>query len=170
MLDILMRQATPKIIVGDPNQQIYMFRGAVNALDSVQADNVFYLTQSFRFGPEIAYVANCCLTTLKGKDDRTLVGGKKRDFLKEVSPETSECGGQVAILAATNAKLFTQAVHLICHSSRAIQPTGYFAGGIKEYRNEIDQITFVQYCLKLCRCTVFQTIQLYPLNFLRHTS
>ena len=30
-----------------------------------------------RFGPEIAFVANKCLTAFKEKDHRTLVGGKK---------------------------------------------------------------------------------------------
>ena len=56
MLDIFLGQeGTPKVIVGDPNQQIYMFRGAINALERVEADNTFYLTQSFRFGPEIAF-------------------------------------------------------------------------------------------------------------------
>ena len=30
-----------------------------------------------RFGPEIAFAANKCLTAFKGKDHRTLVGGKK---------------------------------------------------------------------------------------------
>ena len=33
-----------------------------------------------RFGPEIAYVANKCLTAFKDKDSRTLVGGKKVEF------------------------------------------------------------------------------------------
>ena len=51
----------PVILVGDPNQQIYQFRGAVNALHSFDADRTFYLTQSFRFGPEVAFAANCCL-------------------------------------------------------------------------------------------------------------
>ena len=39
-----------------------------------------YLTELLtfdRFGPEIAFVANKCLTAFKEKDHRTLVGGKK---------------------------------------------------------------------------------------------
>ena len=35
MLDIFLKQKTPKIVVGDPHQQIYMFRGAVDALKEV---------------------------------------------------------------------------------------------------------------------------------------
>jgi len=79
MLDIFMNQKVSRVIVGDPHQQIYMFRGAVNALDIVVPTHTYYLTQSFRFGPEIAFIANKTLLELKGIDERTLVGGKKRD-------------------------------------------------------------------------------------------
>ena len=34
--------------------------------------------QSFRFGPEIAYVASCVLDVLKGVRNKTLVGGAKK--------------------------------------------------------------------------------------------
>ena len=61
MFHIFNKQATPKIIVGDPHQQIYGFRGAINALDHVESTHVLKLTQSFRFGPEIAFAANCIL-------------------------------------------------------------------------------------------------------------
>ena len=45
IIDILTHQPQGKILVGDPHQQIYSFRGAVNAMDSITADTVFYLTQ-----------------------------------------------------------------------------------------------------------------------------
>ncbi len=45
LTDVLLRQQTPKILVGDPHQQIYSFRGAVNAMQKVEATHVFYLTQ-----------------------------------------------------------------------------------------------------------------------------
>ena len=35
ILDIFNKQDINKIIVGDPNQQIYAFRGAVNALGTI---------------------------------------------------------------------------------------------------------------------------------------
>ena len=47
VLDIFDKQRHNKIIVGDPNQQIYMFRGAVNALDSIDATHIYHLTQRF---------------------------------------------------------------------------------------------------------------------------
>ena len=82
ILDIFNKQDINKIIVGDPNQQIYAFRGAVNALGSVEATQTYHLTQSFRFGPAIGLVANTCLEQLSSVKRQTLVGGKKQDFLR----------------------------------------------------------------------------------------
>jgi superfamily I DNA/RNA helicase len=48
------------VFVGDPNQQIYMFRGSVDAMNLVTGPTL-PLTQSFRWGPEIARVANTIL-------------------------------------------------------------------------------------------------------------
>ena len=45
--DIFQRQTKARIMVGDPHQQIYAFRGAINAMDMVQATRTFYLTQVF---------------------------------------------------------------------------------------------------------------------------
>jgi len=45
--DIFQRQKMARIMVGDPHQQIYGFRGAINAMDLVQATHTFYLTQVF---------------------------------------------------------------------------------------------------------------------------
>ena len=45
--DILLKQETPKILVGDPHQQIYSFRGALNAMQNVEASHTFYLTQVY---------------------------------------------------------------------------------------------------------------------------
>ena len=43
--DILLSQSCAKILVGDPHQQIYAFRGARNALQEVKGTHTFYLTQ-----------------------------------------------------------------------------------------------------------------------------
>ena len=34
-------------MVGDPHQQIYAFRGAINAMDMIQSTRTFYLTQVY---------------------------------------------------------------------------------------------------------------------------
>ena len=130
MLDIFMHQQTTRVIVGDPNQQIYLFRGAVNALDLVSPTHTYYLTQSFRFGPEIASVANRCLMEFKGRDERTLVGGKKVDsYLGDnVNPK-----GQTAIICRTNVGVFDRLHHhvVILGQSRV-----GLVGGVDSYNLE----------------------------------
>ncbi|NNM65785.1 MAG: DEAD/DEAH box helicase [Burkholderiales bacterium] len=69
MLQIVGAQSAQKIYVGDPNQQIYAWRGAVNAMQSIKTDHEAQLTESFRFGPEIAEFANHALA-LCGSDMR----------------------------------------------------------------------------------------------------
>ncbi|NXG90665.1 FBH1 helicase, partial [Stercorarius parasiticus] len=75
IVDIVLSQKCGIILVGDPHQQIYTFRGAVNTLYSVPHTHVYYLTQSFRFGPEIAYVGATILDVCKRIRNKTLVGG-----------------------------------------------------------------------------------------------
>ena len=45
VLDILSHQTCPRIFVGDPHQQIYSFRGAVNAIELIDATHTYYLTK-----------------------------------------------------------------------------------------------------------------------------
>jgi superfamily I DNA/RNA helicase len=52
------------IWVGDSCQQIYEWRGAINALERIPTDCRTYLTRSFRFGPDIAAAANVVLDRL----------------------------------------------------------------------------------------------------------
>ncbi|EWC46373.1 hypothetical protein DRE_04316 [Drechslerella stenobrocha 248] len=69
MANIILRQreAAAIIIIGDPYQMIYGFRGARNeCFDDTRLppDETFRLTKSFRFGQEIADVANLILGTI----------------------------------------------------------------------------------------------------------
>ncbi|WP_292802485.1 UvrD-helicase domain-containing protein [Methylotenera sp.] len=57
-MQIVRNQQAKKIFVGDKNQAIYKFRGAVNAMEMIEGAKHFKLTGSFRFGPEIALAAN----------------------------------------------------------------------------------------------------------------
>lgn len=65
LVDIVKQQTHAQLVwVGDSQQSIYGFTGAVNALQEVGADQQAFLTQSFRFGPAIAAIANRCLDSL----------------------------------------------------------------------------------------------------------
>lgn len=58
---IVCRQELPILMIGDSNQSIYGFRGAVDALDRFAADERLPLTHSYRFGPQLAKLANALL-------------------------------------------------------------------------------------------------------------
>ncbi|HUN38449.1 MAG TPA: UvrD-helicase domain-containing protein [Trebonia sp.] len=87
-------------MVGDPNQAIYEWRGATDAMDKFEADETLGLTGSYRFGPEIAEFANEWLGMLGS--EMQLKGWKKLegkvvDFVEE--PDAILCrsnGGCVA--------------------------------------------------------------------------
>jgi len=64
-IDIVERQRhAQRIWVGDRHQQIYDWRGAINALDLVEVDEPLYLTESWRFHQAIADQANIVLKAL----------------------------------------------------------------------------------------------------------
>jgi hypothetical protein len=64
MLSVLARQRHAQIIyVGDPYQQIYEWRGAINAMAQIDAPER-PLTESFRFGPTLAALASRVLALL----------------------------------------------------------------------------------------------------------
>mgnify|MGYP000051742871 CR=1 FL=1 len=64
MLDIMLHQQHLQVIyVGDAHQQIYEWRGAINAMKKLPLPEK-RLTQSFRFGNEIAAIANIFLKKL----------------------------------------------------------------------------------------------------------
>ena len=130
MLDIFNRQSVARVIVGDPHQQIYSFRGAVNALDLLDPTHTFYLTQSFRFGPEIALLANQCLISMKGEnmDTKTLVGGRKDD---SITGERIEENKVVAFIARTNFGLFSKLKDLV--TDEKINKKIGLVGGLDNY-------------------------------------
>jgi hypothetical protein len=50
LMQVISYQKVPKIFVGDSHQQIYRFRGAVDAMKQVDAAQTLRLSQTFRFG------------------------------------------------------------------------------------------------------------------------
>jgi superfamily I DNA/RNA helicase len=60
---IAQQRSAQKILVGDPAQQIYAWRGAIDAMDDFEGTRL-PLSQSFRFGADIATEANRWLEKL----------------------------------------------------------------------------------------------------------
>src|SRR5258707_874697 len=94
MLAALRNQDSQIVYVGDRYQQIYEWRGAVNAMDSVTTRHRCFLTQSFRFGNAIADAATLLLRAL-GEEQR-LTG------TTSVASKLG-CGQPNAVLCRTNA-------------------------------------------------------------------
>ncbi|KAK2506143.1 hypothetical protein MC885_019758, partial [Smutsia gigantea] len=124
IMNIVLSQPCGKIFVGDPHQQIYTFRGAVNALFTVPHTHVFYLTQSFRFGVEIAYVGATILDVCKRVRKKTLVGGNHQSGVR------GDAKGQVALLSRTNANVFDEAVRV---TDGEVPARIHLIGGIKSF-------------------------------------
>ncbi|KAM4570050.1 F-box DNA helicase 1 [Odontesthes bonariensis] len=120
IMDVMLSQRCAKILVGDPHQQIYTFKGAVNALDVLNHTHIFYLTQSFRFGAEIAYVGATILRVCK-KVQKILVGGKQKGGVCDEAANravgamragVSQTRGKISILSRCNVGVFAEAVRL----------------------------------------------------------
>lgn len=77
MLSIMAQQVargTRCILVGDSAQQIYSWRGAINALAAFPDAPRMMLSQSFRFGPVVAAVANAILSHLEERTPLVMRG------------------------------------------------------------------------------------------------
>ncbi|XP_064175605.1 F-box DNA helicase 1 [Anguilla rostrata] len=138
VMDILLHQSCGKILVGDPHQQIYTFRGAVNALQEASHTHLYYLTQSFRFGSEISYIGATILWFFKGVT-KMLVGGSQEGSVRGEEDPSEALGqgqarahreGTVAILSRCNVTVFDQAVRLTSPTS---PPKIHIVGGVENF-------------------------------------
>lgn len=99
MIDLLAHQDDCQLcIVGDRYQAIYSWRGAMNAMDGFATDSHASLTQSFRYGPDIARVANAILSSFLETSTR-VVG------FPEIASRVQPIPQPRCVLARTNASL-----------------------------------------------------------------
>ena len=111
------------LYIGDRHQSIYAFRGSHNAMDGFDdTAKQLYLSQTWRFGPKVAKVANLLLAELKG--EKVLIEGMGQDAAYTK-------GATVAKLARTNAQLFKEAA--LCRGEGI-----NWVGGSEKYR--VDRI------------------------------
>jgi len=142
VLSLVESQDIIKLLVGDANQSIYQFRGAMNAMGKLKDASHFALTTSFRFGENIASVANGILSVFCGETLRLKGAGGKGGPDKPTE----------AHLYRTNAGLFSGAVGWILSQGREMagasdrtlqglpsEPvTGlHFVGGVDGYQFDL---------------------------------
>ncbi|PBC80233.1 MULTISPECIES: UvrD-helicase domain-containing protein [unclassified Streptomyces] len=91
--EVFLAQDAQRVCVGDPAQQIYGWRNARDVMTGFPADQL-RLTQSFRFGPAIAEVANRWLG--HAESEMQLTGHGPGSRVGEVAqPEAVLCRGNV---------------------------------------------------------------------------
>lgn len=95
LVSVVEQQGKQIVYVGDAQQAIYEWRGAVDALATVSAESTCFLTNSFRFGPAIARVANKVLERIESAQLRLV--GRGADGKVEASDDPD------AVLTRTNA-------------------------------------------------------------------
>ena len=125
--DIVCRQRAALTLVGDESQAIYQFRGSMNALAELDADERLTLTRSFRFGAGVAALANALLGHFKEGRHSPLVGaGQSKQTRMSI-----DMGKPFAVIARTNAVIFDEAVNFLSTGRRF-----HFVGGTEGYRFE----------------------------------
>jgi hypothetical protein len=102
MESIVAQQAgrAQRIYVGDSEQAIYAWRGAVDALNRLESEDGVErtcLTQSFRFGPAIAEIANAVLARIPSATLRLIGTDRIASVITEVADPD-------ALLCRTNAR------------------------------------------------------------------
>lgn len=127
VLGVLKQQSAQMIYVGDKYQQIYEWRGAINAMENIQSANSSYLTTSFRFGPTIAEAATKVLSLLG--EHRPIRGNPKiSSFIGAGSART--------VLARTNASTLAEVIACL---DRSLKP--HLVGDVNEL---VDMLKGVQ--------------------------
>ncbi len=119
LADVLARQSAQVVYVGDENQQLYAWRGAVDAMATFAPEHRRSLTQTFRFGLALADVANEVLDALDAS--LRIVGNPERTTT--VGPLAGRAPD--AILCRTNA----EALHVVLGAQTRGQPVHLVGNG-----------------------------------------
>ncbi|EDK8479870.1 DNA helicase [Salmonella enterica subsp. enterica] len=125
---IVLNQACRVVLVGDTHQQIYRFRGADNAMHAPQLEKAdrLWLTHSFRFGPEVAEVANRLLA-LKGETHQ-VIGKGGADRVLQTIPRNF---GHHAVLHRSVCGVIRTALHWSLAGKKV-----FWVGGMESYKIE----------------------------------
>ncbi|WP_258141366.1 ATP-dependent helicase [Escherichia coli] len=128
---LVLSQPCRVILVGDRYQQIYRFRGADNALSHPVLNDAdrLWLTQSFRFGPSVARMANLLLQ--RAGETRQVTGSGGEDEVLMSRPGADKPEGHRTVLSRTVAGVICTAL-MASLSGRKV----YWVGGIEGYRTE----------------------------------
>ena len=108
---ILKKSKIPVIAVGDAHQSIYAFRGSINSLTKFNGD-IYYLSQSFRFGGNVASLANKLLGKFK-KEKVKIRGNKTKDLIVYQENPHPETFTEEMRISRTNSGLIENAIECL---------------------------------------------------------
>lgn len=121
------RDGAQLVVVGDPYQQIYSWRGATNALEQFDGAIPCTLSRSWRYGENIARLSNLVLQRLARAPTHHVVhGNPARQDQVAIHMEWPESGSR-AMLMRTNAGMIAQVYKAI---KGDLNP--WIAGGTKD--------------------------------------
>jgi len=134
--DTIKRQRCQKIFVGDAFQQIYSWRGAVNALKDTSLDKL-YITQSFRFGDAIAAMCNTIISSYYPYqfDYQPFYGNPDVESYISYDPlPSADC-----IICRTNKGVIKETIQMLdnnfaCHILGGTQPLTYLINSIYQLK------------------------------------
>jgi hypothetical protein len=122
---VLKQKSVQRIWVGDPHQSIYKFRGADNALDhpELKGSTDLFLSQSFRFGPAVALVANKLLA-FKGETRQVIGSGAPTQIKLSLDEDAS----RPTYIHRTVMGVIDKAIELTGQGKKV-----YWVGGVEAY-------------------------------------
>lgn len=128
VLSVLTNQRDAQMVyVGDRHQQIYEWRGAINAMNEIVTPYEATLSQSFRFGGAIADAATQVLRLLK---EPTPLRGFDQIHSEIVHGETTR-----AILARSNATVISETLNALSNDRKP-----HIVGGTTELREMLKDV------------------------------
>lgn len=101
-LSIAKKSGKPILLIGDARQSIYAFRGAMNAMSAIEAPR-YPLTMSWRFGPEVADLANHILSQADDRPTFRLRG--RPDRRTDIERYSGKAPTRSFLLSRTNGRL-----------------------------------------------------------------
>lgn len=127
VLSVLRLQDNHLTLVGDRHQQIYEWRGAVNAMASVETQGEAFLTRSFRFGDALASAATSILRSLG--ETRSVVGDPTKNT------RIASSGRTRAILCRTNAGVVSVVVDALMEGRKP-----HVVGGVADLIRMLEDV------------------------------
>lgn len=128
VLEVLKKQSAQLVLVGDRHQQIYEWRGAINAMEKLPVAHSTNLTLSFRFGQEIAKPANTVLKLL-GESLRIRGNPAKTGKIGAIADPK-------AVLARTNASTLKAVIDALDANKKP-----HLVGGTEDLKRLLNGVT-----------------------------